>query len=242
MADGPTATGPEDAGSGTGGALRAMMGDSRRTAHEYVRDTIRQAILRGTLEGGTRLVQAALADELGVSTTPVREALRDLATEGLVQLDPHHGAVVKQLTHDEMREIQDLSLILEPEAMRQLDGRVRQATLEHAERLAEQMEAEDDMGAWADLNRRFHATLVRDLEGARLGRILESLRDGAAPYIGLALQIPDNQLDDANHDHRQLIAALRDGEHERAATIAAEHVRLTIRVLERSRDALGTDA
>ena len=226
---------------GPSSGLQGLMGDTRRTAHEYVRDTIRQAILRGQLAAGTRLVQANLASELGVSTTPVREALRDLATEGLVQLDPHHGAVVKQLTHDEIREIQDLSLILEPEAMRQLAAQVSDEALDEAEHLAAQMEAEDDVGLWADLNRRFHAALVRDLEGTRLSSILKGLRDGAAPYIGAALQIPDNQLEDANHDHRQLLEALRAGDADRAAEIAAEHVRLTIRVLERSHSSLAAD-
>ena len=61
---------------GPSSGLQGLMGDTRRTAHEYVRDTIRQAILRGQLAAGTRLVQANLASELGVSTTPVREALR----------------------------------------------------------------------------------------------------------------------------------------------------------------------
>jgi DNA-binding GntR family transcriptional regulator len=80
---------------------RLQLGDQlaspRRTAHEYVRNSLREGILRGSLVGGTRLVQSEIASELEVSTTPVREALRDLATEGLVQLDAHRGAVVLQL-------------------------------------------------------------------------------------------------------------------------------------------------
>lgn len=220
--------------------LRAVMGQPRRTAHEYVRDTVRQAILGGTLKGGTRLVQADLAQQLGVSTTPVREALRDLATEGLLQLDPHQGAVVKQLTYDEIQEIQDLTLVLEPEAMRKVAASVTDQTLRDAKRLADEMEAVEaaDVGRWADLNRRFHATIVQDLGPSRLVRILEGLRDGAAPYIGLTLQKPKNQLQAANRDHRRLLAALRDGDGDRAAEISAEHVRLTMWVLERSRDVL----
>lgn len=221
--------------------LRAVMGQPRRTAHEYVRDTVRQAILGGTLRAGTRLVQADLAEQLGVSTTPVREALRDLATEGLLQLDPHHGAVVKQLTYDEIQEIQDLTLVLEPEAMQKVAGVITEQSLQEATQLADEMESvqsTEEMGRWADLNRRFHAILAQDLGPSRLVRILEGLRDGAAPYIGLTLQKPKNQLEAANRDHRRLLAALRERDGEKAAEISAEHVRLTMWVLERSRDVL----
>lgn len=215
--------------------LNATMTQPRRTAHEYVRDTVRQAILRGTLRGGTRLVQADLADQLGVSTTPVREALRDLSTEGLVRLDPHRGAVVHQLTFDEIREVQDLTQLLEPEALRRVAPVISPDSLELAERLAAEMEAETDVGRWADLNRRFHSALVDELDGTRLHSILTGLWNSAAPYIGLALQNPDNQLEAANQEHRQLIAALRERDAARAAELAHGHSALTIGVLERSR-------
>ena len=71
----------------------------RRTAHEFVKDSLRRAILRGELSGGARLIQSELASTLNVSTTPVREALRDLATEGLITLDassPEAAALLAQ--------------------------------------------------------------------------------------------------------------------------------------------------
>lgn len=211
--------------------------EPRRTAHEYVRDTLRLAILRGTLAGGTRLVQSNLAEELGVSTTPVREALRDLATEGLVQLDAHRGAIVKQLSWQELLEVQDLCTLIEPEAMRRAAEACTERTLERAERLIEEMEAEtEDMGRWADLNRRFHATLVEDLRGTRLVGILDGLRDAVAPYVGLSLHADDNQVPDANRDHRELLEAFRAGDGERAAELSLQHLALTSQVLERSRE------
>lgn len=216
-------------------SLRDAISEPRRTTHEYVRDTLRQAILGGTLRGGTRLVQANLAEDLGVSTTPVREALRDLATEGLLQMDPHRGAIVKKLSYPEIREIQDLSQLLEPEAMRQVGPIITDRALAEATSLAQQMESETDMGRWADLNRRFHGALVSDLDGTRLARILKGLRDSAAPYIGLALQAPESQLGDANRDHQLLLSVLADRDGERAAEITVNHAALTIKVLERSR-------
>lgn len=218
-------------------------GEGRRTAHEYVRDWLRQAILRGTLGGGMRLVQSNLADELGVSTTPVREALRDLAGEGLIQLDAHRSAVVKQLTPAELREVQDLRRIIEPEAMRRAVLACRPESLERATALVETMEAErEDVGRWADLNRRFHAALVEDLRGTRMIGILRGLRDAAAPYVGLALQADDNQLEQANREHRELLQAFRARDGERAAALSVRHVALTAQVLERSRPPWPGDA
>src|SRR5690349_18480778 len=108
----------------------------RKTAHEYVKDSLRQAILRGAIPGGTRLVQADVASELQVSTTPVREALRDLATEGLIRLDPHRGAIVSQLSYGEAVEIQQICKLLEPEAMRQAALAITDDTLKQAHALA----------------------------------------------------------------------------------------------------------
>lgn len=207
----------------------------RRTAHEYVRDSLRHAILRGTLAGGVRLVQSDLARELGVSTTPVREALRDLSSEGLVQLDAHRSATVKQLTWAELQEVQEICRLLEPEATRRAVTACTPATLARAEVLAEEMEAErEDPGRWADLNRRFHATLLADLRGARMVAILDGLRDAIAPYVGLSLQAHDNQLEQAHKEHRELLDAFRAGDAGRAAALSVRHLALTSQVLERS--------
>ena len=81
---------------------------TRQTAHEYVREVLRRAILSGDIPVGSRLVQAELATTLEVSTTPVREALRDLASEGLIQFDPHRGAVVSELSGEELQEIYEI--------------------------------------------------------------------------------------------------------------------------------------
>lgn len=215
--------------------LESSLAGSRRTAHEYVRDSLRLAILRGSLPGGTRLVQADLATELGVSTTPVREALRDLATEGLIELDAHRGAVVKKLAYSELVEIHDLTRILEPEAMRLAAEASDHASLERAEQLADEMDTETDVGRWVDLNRQFHESLVELVDNKRLRDILRGLRDTAAPYIGLALQAQDYRFPSANKHHRSLIRLIRKGDGDAAAKMAADHVDLTLRALKGAR-------
>lgn len=210
---------------------------NRRTAHEYVRETLRVAILRGSVTGGTRLVQADLARELSVSTTPVREALRDLATEGLIDLDAHRGAVVKKLDYEELVEIQSLMRLLEPEAMRLAAHAGDGACLDRADMLAGQMEEETDIGRWVELNRQFHDAAAGCVRSRRLLGILEGLRAAAAPYVGLALQQHDYRLDIANEHHRAFIEAIRAGDSDRAATLASNHVDLTTRTLESAREA-----
>lgn len=210
----------------------------RRTAHEYVKDSLRQAILRGEVPGGARLVQADVARDLQVSTTPVREALRDLATEGLIRLDPHRGAIVHRLSYEETREIHDICKLLEPEAMRQAVTAITAQSMAEAEALIAQMDAEDDPGRWADLNRKFHAALVLDIPGTQLSEILRGLRDTAAMYVGRAVAARPVQMTEANDDHRTFLEVLRTGDGEAAAELSRRHLDLTIKTLEESRHLL----
>lgn len=210
----------------------------RRTAYEYVKDSLRQAILRGEVPGGARLVQADVARDLEVSTTPVREALRDLATEGLIRLDPHRGAIVHTLSYDETREIHDICKLLEPEAMRQAVTAITDKTVAEAEALIAEMDSETDPGRWADLNRKFHATLVQDIPGKQLSEILRGLRDTAAMYVGRAVQARPVQMAEANHDHRTFLDVLRRGDSDAAAELSRTHLDLTIKTLEESRHLL----
>jgi DNA-binding GntR family transcriptional regulator len=221
----------------------APLGQSRLTAHEFVRHAVRSAILRGSIRGGARLIQADLAAQLGVSTTPVREALRDLATEGLITLDAHRGAVVKQLEYSELVEIQSLTRLLDAEAMRRVaEAGGEDSSLTLAEAHAKEMETETDIGRWVDLNRSFHECLASPLRGTRLFSILEGLRAAAAPYIALALRQQGYELELANQHHRAFVEVIRNRDTEAAQQIAREHVDLTTRTLEAAHDALFTSA
>jgi len=217
--------------------LRSVADGPRRTAHEYVRATLRAAILGGALQGGSRLVQADVARELGVSTTPVREALRDLATEGLVTLDAHRGGIVKRLSFAELYEIHELCQILEPEAMRRAVERIGDDELGAARELAERMEQETDPTRWTELNREFHAILTNAAGSQRLVTILRGLRDSAAPYVALAQRARDpEQVQTANRQHAEIIEAFLARDGDRCASLMHDHVELTVRDLVASRD------
>lgn len=205
-----------------------------RTAHEYVLSTLRSAILGGSLTGGTRLVQTELAAQLEVSTTPVREALRDLATEGLVFFDPHRGAVVRTLDIDEVREIYELRITLEPLMVRRLIAQITDDELDHACELARRMQSETNLSAWVDLNREFHAILGGAADGSRLAGILSSLRDSASAYVSLSLEARPQQVPDANEEHAELIRLYRGRDADAAAELTVRHLRSTLDAIEKS--------
>ena len=134
-------------------------GQQRRTAHEIVRDTLRHAILNGSLPGGSRLVQADIAAQLNVSTTPVREALRDLTSDGLVQFDPHRGAVVYQIDMGELKEIYEIRKALESLAIRLAASRITNEQLGEVTALQRNMVKEQDPAVWLTKNWKFHSLL-----------------------------------------------------------------------------------
>jgi DNA-binding GntR family transcriptional regulator len=208
-----------------------------RTAHEYARDTIRKAILDGTLSAGTRLHQGQLATDLGVSTTPVREALRDLAAEGLIVFEPQRGAVVRGLRLEEVQEIYDLRMALDPLALRRSIDHLGPSVFDEAELLMEQMDAEDDTARWAQLNRQFHDLFIAPVAGTRLGHILSGLRDSASVYVGLSLEADPTQLGHASSEHRQFASACRARDIDSAVEITLTHLQATVDAIARAQTA-----
>jgi DNA-binding GntR family transcriptional regulator len=218
-------------------SLGAPPGGPRRTAYEYVRDFLRQAILKGTLEGGQRLVQTEIAQLLKVSTTPVREALRDLATEGLVHLDAHRGGIVNRLTFEDLVEINDLCRLVEPEAMGQVAAIATEALIAEARRIADQMSVEQDPAQWAELNREFHGIILDAIPSARFRSLLHSLHGSVAPYVAMAIRSQGSaHFHVANREHLEILDALQAGDAERCANLTRDHVALTLAVLADERD------
>ena len=214
---------------------------SRRTAQEYVHESLRHAILRGSITGGTRLVQSGIARQLHVSTTPVREALRGLATEGLIDLDAHRGAVVKRHRLSDFAEIHEFTRLLEPEAVRLAAASLAASGatdhLQRARALSERMLITEDEGEWVDLNRLFHAALLADVPQQRLMTLLHDLRDAAAPYWAMVIHQLELPKELANVQYRRIIEALCDGDTDLAVAIARDHLDLMAHAVERSSEA-----
>ena len=218
----------EEQASGLGG----LSAGTRQTAHEYVRDVLRRAILNGELATGTRLVQAELAAMLDVSTTPVREALRDLATEGLVRFDPHRGAVVTELDSTDLKDIYEIRQILEPHAMRQAVPHIGEPLLVQLRKVHQRMIDDLHSASFVDLNRTFHMAIYEAGTSSRMLSIIRSLEDAAVMYIGAALKRVPGLRENAIHDHGDILAALEAGDADAAVAAIQKHLQLPMKWFE----------
>ena len=212
----------------------ALLGSSpapRQTAHEFVRETLRTAILGGSLAGGTRLVQADIADMLQVSTTPVREALRDLSSEGLIRLDAHRGGVVHELSNEELVEIYDIRAIMEPAAMRRAVAKMTDEIVERVTRIHERIAADPESGEFVDLNRDFHLAIYDAAGFPRMAAILKGLLDASVMYVSAGHKAQPDLRHKAVADHANIIEAIVSRNEEAAAAAILEHINIPRTVL-----------
>lgn len=197
------------------------------TAHQYARDWLRQKILNGHLPGGARLVQSDIAARLDISTTPVREALRDLATEGLVHFDAHRGAVVHRVDSSEMVEVYEIRRRLEPLVVELAIAVITEDEIAHARALHEQMVRENSPYRWVELNREFHGVFMDACGWPRLASIVRSLHATASPYVTLTMQFRPDFMKAGNEDHERMIDAFVRRDTDGAVALMAEHMNTT---------------
>ena len=196
----------------------------RRTAQEVAVENIRRAIVSGRLAGGTKLPQTQLAAEMELSTTPVREALRVLAAEGLVEFDPHHGAMVRSVDSEEMMEVYHLRSLLEPYCMRLAAKAISDEELNRTQELLEAMEAETDVSKWIEYNREFHTALCHASRSRNPIWFLSTLRASSAIYVGLSLRRAANPMVRGNREHRLIWDAVASHDADQAAEMTLLHV------------------
>lgn len=228
--DRPREAGEQGSSSAPTPSLAASFGAQapvRQTAHELVREHLRRAILSSAVPGGTRLIQAEVALQLGVSTTPVREALRDLATEGLVDFDPHRGAVVHELDHTELIELYGMRAAVEPLVLRSAAQGDLSVSLAAASAIQDQLELTSEPTAWAELNWRFHGELTSSAS-RRLRAIVKTLQDVSALYVARSVTMDKRRMLEGNAEHRQILVALRAGDVDTAAGCLERHLASTV--------------
>lgn len=193
-------------------------------------DHLSARILTGKLAPGSELKIANMAQELGVSIAPIREAVRMLAAEGLIELRPRRSPIIAELNRDDLREINGIRLALEPDILEDAIPRHTEASLKLCEEILKQDEAAISVWERADLNQRFHMAL---LDPSSLKRSISIVRD---QYVGmtrilhcrLITHLEDNPEQFYRHraEHERLFKAVTEKRTEDARAHLIAHIEL----------------
>lgn len=207
------------------GLSKRRLGDDYLSLHDQVIEELRQSILSGQLKPGERLVEGRIAEELGVSRNPVREAIRVLASEGLLEVTARRGASVVKITDEEARETIEMRALLEGQ-------NARLAARRHDEQIVKRIAAVLKKGTDAvaskrydllpTLNQEFHQELAAAGRNRLLADLLKRLRERTAMLF--APRDPVRQARITWEEHAAILRAIIEGDERTAATLAAEHV------------------
>jgi DNA-binding GntR family transcriptional regulator len=193
------------------------------------RAAIRAHIITGQLKPGVIYPVSYFATRLGVSATPVREALLDLASQGLVELARNKGFRVPELSERELDEIYQLRLLIEAPAVVMAVGKLTPENQRRCAELAHEIEvsaAEGDLTGFLENDRLFHLALLEPLGNRRLLTIVDELRDGARLWA-LPTLARSEPLRSSAREHEHLLRAVANGDADAARKIMVHHLEHT---------------
>jgi len=205
-----------------------------RTLWQRVYDHLREEILSGSLTPGAELSEVALAESLGVSRGPIREAIGRLASEGLVTVRPRRGAVVSSLSTEEFIELYQVREALELLAVKLAVPRLRPDDITVLQALIDEMSARAERNqvvAFFEANSAFHLRLVEASGNAKLLELYEQLLAQLGRYRLRSLTLRGN-LERSVAEHAAILRAVKRGDAERAAHLMSEHIRVPQRSLK----------
>ena len=193
---------------------------------DVVFQTLRQAILRGKLQPGERLMEIHLAQQLGVSRTPVREAIRMLEQEGLVIMIPRKGAIVAEITKSDLEDVLEVRAALEELAVKKACRNISQEQLQELKKAAGKFAAslqKEDLLACAQADVAFHEIISAATENRRLIQILNNIREQIYRYR------LENLKDKSSHanlveEHTAICRALEERSEEKASEAVRVHI------------------
>jgi len=193
---------------------------------ETVLEQLRTAIITGELAEGSLVSAPSLGQALGVSATPVREAMMDLAREGLVETVKNKGFRITSMSDKDLDDLAQLRILIEPPAMLLVAGRIPEDDFAELERLADaclRAAEREDLGEYLRDDRQFHALVLSYTDNPQLVELATSLRLRTRLY-GIAQLARQGRLADSAREHHQLVELLRAGDGERAAEVLRLHI------------------
>ena len=215
---------------------------ARATAVQSVVDAIVEGVKDGRYAPGQRLVEADLTAELGVSRGPLREALGRLAAEGVLEIEPYRGALVRRLGREDVLDLFQIREVLEGEAARLAATLIDEG--DHRARLVAAIAAVDgfldrnDSVGYMDENSRFHELIVELSGNKLLARLIGQLQVHAFRLLFRRMVVEDTAVENSIAEHDQVAAAILAGDPRAAERAMRHHVRrsgeMVLRAAERT--------
>ncbi|SHK51209.1 GntR family transcriptional regulator [Paramaledivibacter caminithermalis] len=189
-------------------------------------EKIREDILIGKYTSGEKIVEAKLAEEFGVSRTPVREALKQLELDGLVDNIPNRGVIVKGISNQDVEDIYTIRIAIEGIAVKWAIERMDENDLQKLKEIFELMEFysfKKDIDKIAELNTKFHETIYNATKSRYLEHVLKDFQYFMKTTRYKSLRSP-GRMESALEEHRKILEAFTDRDIDRAAEAILKHV------------------
>ena len=207
----------------------------KKTLHEEIANNLRELIMSGELQEGDKIKEDELCSSMGISKTPLREALRVLSVEGLIRLVPNRGSFVSTPTFEEIREMFDVMSVLEGVCARAAAAKMGAKDLATLEKLHERLEENYRRKAQREyirINNQYHA-FIQELAGNRtLNQIVNGLRQKILLYRYQSLNLPE-RFAQSIQEHRDLLEAFRKKDPKKAETLMRRHLKKQCDALEK---------
>ena len=198
-----------------------------RVIADWVTDTLQAAIISGHFEPGEKLDQDLISKELEVSLTPVREAIRRLESEGFIEVRPHRGAFIAQITKQDVQETYKLRKLLEAEIVRQVTPVIPDSVLDELDATLREAQTQFDAGDHSrhyECDVQFHATIINLVENTLLKVVLDSIIDRISIVRRFGQLKAGPHLVTSFDEHRGILQAMRQRDSEKAAELMSLHM------------------
>jgi len=187
---------------------------------------LKTEIIKGSLKPGIKLSEGKIAVQMGVSRTPVREALKELAAEGFVKMNPNQAVVVSNASVEDVQEVLQIRGVLEGLAARLATKMISKEEIKELEKYQKQMEyytKKDDVLAFSEMDAEFHELILNVCGNNRLIQIRKNLSDQARRYRIRSLSIP-GRLKYSLKEHQEVVEALKRKDVEQADRLSQKHI------------------
>jgi DNA-binding GntR family transcriptional regulator len=210
----------------------------RKSLGQHVFENLKQAIIRGDVAPGDRLVESQIAEVLDISRTPVREAIHKLEREGLLKKLPKGGFAVVNLTREDIEETFGIRSVLESYAARLVAVNHHEEDLKPLEEKIKEFQIcleKGEMGELPRINTEFHSLFYALSRSPKLIKLINDLRDQIFRFRKILLQM-DNMAKTSNEDHRKILAAIRQRDAPKVERVVKEHIlrgqRIVLKAIE----------